>query len=233
MNIFLKPSENKEIFFKNKKSFNFNLEKNSFFYAKNIIFDSNNESTMNIHGVLKKKSTFKYVIADFSKKNFSLNININLNEENAKVYIDVFCLSMNSDKKKININLNHENKNIKTIINTSGIAFDNSCIDFTNSCAVKNKCKKNILSQTGKIIVFGDNASAFIKPILKIFANDILASHKASIGCFNNDHFFYLLSRGLKKEDIKKLLINNFLQKIFLFFNKDINNKIIEIVKKI
>ena len=170
---------------------------------------------------------------DFSKGNFFFDININLNGENSQASIYYFCLSFNNDKKKINITLNNKNKNIKTDISTFGIALNNSHIDFLNNCTVENGCKKNILSQTGKIIIFGDNSSASIKPILKIFEKDILASHKASIGYFNNDYFFYLLSRGLKETDIKKMLINNFLEKIFLFFDKKINSKIIEKVKKI
>ncbi|MBP5301378.1 MAG: SufD family Fe-S cluster assembly protein [Bacilli bacterium] len=230
-NFFLNQAENKEIFIRNSKSFNFCLEKNSSLYIKNVIFKPDN-NVINISGNFKEKSIFKYVIADFSPGNTSLNINLDLGNPGLQVDVSIFCLSFKDNQKKFNICLNNKNKNIKTNIDSFGIAFDQSKIHFLNTCIAQKKSKKNILSQKGKIIIFDKKATGSIQPILKIFENDVSATHNASIGYFNNDYFFYLLSRGLKTTDIKKMLINGFLRQASRFFDKNVNEEINEVVKK-
>ena len=50
-----------------------------------------------------------------------------------------------------------------------------------------------------------------INPILLIDEYDTEAKHSAFIGKFNEQEVFYLQSRGIKKKDAYRLLLNGFL----------------------
>ena len=51
-----------------------------------------------------------------------------------------------------------------------------------------------------------------INPNLLIEENDVIANHAALIGKFNEAEIFYLMSRGIKREDAIGLLTRGFLQ---------------------
>jgi Fe-S cluster assembly protein SufD len=58
-------------------------------------------------------------------------------------------------------------------------------------------------------------------PILKIDNNDIVASHAAAVGTLNEDHVFYLLSRGIDIKNARKLITLGYLTNIFTEFNDE------------
>lgn len=51
--------------------------------------------------------------------------------------------------------------------------------------------------QTNKIIVFDEGCKAQANPYLYIDEYDVKASHGASVGKIDEDHLYYLMSRGL------------------------------------
>ena len=78
------------------------------------------------------------------------------------------------------------------------------------------------LSQNSRIITMNENPCN-INPNLLIEENDVIANHAALIGKFNEDEIFYLMSRGITREDATKLLTKGFLQDNTVF-KEDIEN---------
>ncbi|HBF67879.1 MAG TPA: hypothetical protein DDW20_00960 [Firmicutes bacterium] len=91
---------------------------------------------------------------------------------------------------------------------------------------IKTGAKKSVTSQNAKIIVFDRNAVGIASPILKIDENDVKASHAAIVGQLNSDHMFYLMSRGLSKEDARQLITLGYLEPISKLFNAENKEKI-------
>ena len=80
-------------------------------------------------------------------------------------------------------------------------------------------------------MVFDRLSNAVAKPILKIDENDIEASHAAVVGKINDDHLFYLTSRGISEKEAKELITYGYLKPILQGFSDqevidDINNLI-------
>ncbi len=68
--------------------------------------------------------------------------------------------------------------------------------------------------QLNNNFLLSDQAAAFSKPNLEIFADDVKASHGCTTAKISEEEMFYLTSRGLAKDDAKKLLIKAFLEEI-------------------
>lgn len=62
-----------------------------------------------------------------------------------------------------------------------------------------------------KVLLLGKGAFATVDPILEIKSNDVKAGHAASIGRVDEDQIFYLMSRGLAREESVKLIVDAFL----------------------
>ncbi|MEG0475110.1 MAG: SufD family Fe-S cluster assembly protein, partial [Carnobacterium sp.] len=56
-----------------------------------------------------------------------------------------------------------------------------------------------------------DKARGDANPILLIDENDVTAGHAASVGRVDPEEMYYLMSRGIPKEEAERLVIRGFL----------------------
>ena len=63
-----------------------------------------------------------------------------------------------------------------------------------------------------RVLMLDKTARAVAEPELEIEANNIKASHAASIGQVDQEQILYLMSRGLSKEVAQKEIVRGFLQ---------------------
>ena len=68
--------------------------------------------------------------------------------------------------------------------------------------------------QTNKIMVFDANCIASANPYLYIDEYDVKASHAAGVGKMDEDHLYYLQSRGLSKKQAMHLITYGYLKPV-------------------
>ena len=73
--------------------------------------------------------------------------------------------------------------------------------------------------QTNKIIVFDEGCKAQANPYLYIDEYDVKASHGASVGKIDEDHLYYLMSRGLSKQDAMHLVTYGYFLPVLEFIS--------------
>ncbi len=81
------------------------------------------------------------------------------------------------------------------------------------------------VEQLNKNILLTKKATVDSQPELNIDQDDVKATHGATISSLDDEHFFYLASRGFTKEDARKLLVDAFCKDALL---KDVNQGINE-----
>ena len=52
------------------------------------------------------------------------------------------------------------------------------------------------------------------KPELEIYADDVKCSHGSTSGSLEEDSIYYLMTRGLSRQESVKLLVNGFLNEV-------------------
>ncbi|UJF34685.1 Fe-S cluster assembly protein SufD [Paenibacillus hexagrammi] len=65
--------------------------------------------------------------------------------------------------------------------------------------------------QTEKVLMLSPKARGDANPILLIDEDDVKAGHAASVGQVNAEQVYYLMSRGISKEEAQRLIIYGFL----------------------
>ena len=63
-------------------------------------------------------------------------------------------------------------------------------------------------------LLLTDGARADSVPNLEILCNDVICGHASSVGPLEEDHLYYLQSRGLRKERAERLLIRGFFTEV-------------------
>jgi Fe-S cluster assembly protein SufD len=68
--------------------------------------------------------------------------------------------------------------------------------------------------QTEKVLMLSPKARGDANPILLIDEDDVKAGHAASVGQVNADQLYYLMSRGISREEAERLIIHGFLDPV-------------------
>jgi len=68
--------------------------------------------------------------------------------------------------------------------------------------------------QTNRNLLLSEGASATALPNLEIKADDVRCSHGATIGQVDDEQIFYLLSRGLTRQQAERLLVFGFFEEV-------------------
>ncbi len=95
-----------------------------------------------------------------------------------------------------------------------GVLRDRAQSSFEGKIYVHPEAQKTEAYQVNHNLLLSPAAIANAKPNLEIFADDVKASHGATMSEVDDEQLFYLQSRGLNKEAARTLLVQGFIQEI-------------------
>ncbi|MGL4948892.1 MAG: SufD family Fe-S cluster assembly protein [Anaeroplasmataceae bacterium] len=145
-----------------------------------------------------------------------ININTTSLQEQSDIYLKevnasytVKSLSIQRATKSIlKTNVYHDNKNTYSNIANYAVAFKGSNIHFDTNGIINKGNSKSTCIQLTKGIIPCDTSVVTTNPNLIINEYDVAAKHGSTIGKFNEDEIFYLMSRGLNKSESYHLILN-------------------------
>ncbi len=85
---------------------------------------------------------------------------------------------------------------------------------FNGRILVRKDAQKTDAKQTNKNLILSDDAVVNTKPELQILADDVRCTHGATIGQLDPEAAFYLQSRGVDKDDARRILTYAFAQDV-------------------
>ena len=85
---------------------------------------------------------------------------------------------------------------------------------FQGKVIVARDAQKTDGNQMSRALLLSRKCEADAKPELEIYADDVVCSHGATVGELDDDHLFYLTSRGIPKAQARQMLIEAFLSDV-------------------
>ena len=201
-------------------------------FAHISVLAKENIDNVIINANIEKNAEIAMYFADFSINKEKIKVEINLNGERAKAIWHLASLSANNDNKEFDVSVYHNAANTIGLSDNYGVCKDDGKLVFSGISKIFNGSIKSKTNQNAKIMVFDKDSNAVAKPILKIDENDIEASHAAIVGKINDEHLFYLTSRGLSESEAKQLITYGYLKPIITGFNdEDVINEISSLIE--
>lgn len=209
----------------------------------NIVIEKNSSSVIsflnkgNCNGVkinieVKENSKVEAYFADFSSGKETFYLNATLVERGATINWHLASLTAGKDNKQFDISVDHIAGSTFARMDNYGVCKDEGKLVFSGVSTIRNGSKGSKTHQNSKIMVFDELSIGIAKPILKIDENDIEASHAAVVGKINDDHLFYLTSRGLTESAAKELITFGYLKPIMNgFVEEELKNEISELIE--
>jgi Fe-S cluster assembly protein SufD len=106
-----------------------------------------------------------------------------------------------------------------------GVVKESATSIFNGIGKIEHGASKSDAQQTSRVLMLSEKARGDANPILLIDEDDVTAGHAASVGRVDPVQLYYLMSRGIRKEEAERLVIHGFLAPV-------VNQLPIEGVKK-
>ena len=177
---------------------------------------------------LSNKSDYSSFIFTSGLKFNKLDIECDLNEKNCTCNI-LSALFLNKEEhQEIKTRINHLAPDCKSYQSIKNVLNSESKGIYQGKIYVKDIAQKTDAYQLSKALLLKENAEFNSKPELEIYADDVKCSHGSTSGSIDEDSLYYLMSRGLNRNDSTKLLIKGFLNDVIEIIKSPTIKKFIE-----
>lgn len=86
---------------------------------------------------------------------------------------------------------------------------------FSGMIRVHHGAQKTNAFQANRNLILSEGAKADSIPNLEILANDLRCTHGSATSRLNEEHLFYLMSRGLRRVDAVRMVVEGFFAELF------------------
>jgi len=191
---------------------NYLIRKNAI--LKKFSTDSNLDNSYNYH-LTNVKSYSNSIFENFlfsSGSSFIKNeIHCDLLESFSSCFVNALIFLSNQQHHELKTNVNHRHEHCKSSQLVKSVLLDKSNGTYQGKIYVEKNAQKTNGYQLSKALVLSENSAFNSKPELEIYADDVKCSHGSTTGTIDQNSIFYLMSRGLSKEQANKMLVEGFL----------------------
>ncbi|OJU80741.1 MAG: Fe-S cluster assembly protein SufD [Chlamydia sp. 32-24] len=163
---------------------------------------------------LKRNSCFKVVCLTNGSSTIRYDYKVSLTGENSEASLNGLALLNKANESHSHVLMIHHAPHCRSMQLFKNILNDNSHASFEGKIFVHQIAQKTEAYQLNQNLLLNDHATIESKPNLEIFADDVKASHGATIGQLDKEQIFYLQTRGFNLSSAKNLLIKSFCEEI-------------------
>ncbi len=190
----------------------FKIEENAILKNYNIDYLLNNNIKYIYNNIdLYKNSISENFLFSNGSKFLKNDINCNLKEHFSSVFINGLIDIKDSQHHEIKTLVNHLSENTKSHQLVKSVLKNNSKGVYQGKIFVAKEAQKTDGYQLSKALLLDKNTEFDGKPELEIYADDVKCSHGSTSGNLDENSIFYLMSRGISKDESRKLLVDGFL----------------------
>jgi Fe-S cluster assembly protein SufD len=166
------------------------------------------------HSHQARDSVYSCVVFTLGAQLSRHDIYATLDGEGAECTLDGLSLLRGQQHADYHTTLEHAKPNCNSWEYFNGVFDDGAHGVFNGRIIVKPGAQKTDSKQTNNSLLLSKRARADSQPQLEIYADDVRCTHGATLGPIDEDHMFYLQSRGLTRTEALAMLTYGFASEI-------------------
>lgn len=163
------------------------------------------------HFLIKKEGHYLFYLFNFQGKLW-----LEIMTKNCQVFILGIFVGRNKDHFQIETIQDHKVGQNSSQLLIKGVFFDHSQFLYDGLIRISEGASLSQAYQKNHNLILSANAFVESRPFLEIKNNDVFCTHGSSSGRLNKEQIYYLATRGLSLEKASHLLIEGFLNEVFL-----------------
>ncbi len=204
-------SENNIKYF-NNAIHNYTIKKDAIlrkFNINDILDSSYNYNSVKVKGY--SNSIFENFLLSLGPNFIKNEIHCNLLENFSSCFINGIMLLNGDQHHELKTNVNHKYENCKSSQLVKSVLLGKSNGTYQGKIYVDERAQKTNGYQLSKALILSKESQFNSKPELEIYADDVKCSHGSTTGNIDENSIFYLMSRGLTKNQANKMIVEGFL----------------------
>jgi len=162
------------------------------------------------HSVQGRSSNFSLITFSFGGALCRHDMHAVLDGEGADATLDGLSMLRGRQHVDYHTTLEHAQPNCTSWEYFNGVFDERARGVFNGRIIVRPGAQKTDAKQTNNNLLLSDHSRADSQPQLEIYADDVKCTHGATLGPIDDEHMFYLQSRGLSKDDARAMLTYGF-----------------------
>ncbi len=142
------------------------------------------------------------------------DLKVKLLEAGADCLLNGVTVTQNRQHYDNHTEIEHIAPNCNSEENYRCIAADNSHIVFNGRIHIHPHAQKTTGAMSNKNLLLSSSAEIDTKPELEIYADDVKCAHGATVGELDKEELYYLLTRGIDREEAATLLTMAFVMEL-------------------
>jgi len=194
---------------------NYSIQKNAI--LKKFSTDNNLHNSYNYHLTNVKSysiSVFESFLFSSGSSFVKNEIHCELLESFSSCFVNALIFLSKQQHHELKTNVNHKHQHCKSSQLVKSVLLDKSNGTYQGKIYVDQDAQKTNGYQLSKALVLSENSAFNSKPELEIYADDVKCSHGSTTGNIDPNSIFYLMSRGLSKEQANNMLVEGFLNEV-------------------
>ncbi len=163
-----------------------------------------------IRARLKKEAFFKMLTCSKGARLERHDIQVGLEGERSKVELKGLSLSAFRDEVHHYVDVKHTAPNCQSNQHYKTVLMGRARSSFEGKIFVEKEAQQTEAYQLNNNLLLSPKAQAMSKPNLEILADDVKASHGATVARPKEEDLFYLQTRGLSRQEAEWHLVRGF-----------------------
>lgn len=163
---------------------------------------------------LQRNAVCQCGYAELSDSHFHGIFHYYLDGEGADVKVRMAILSKDKEKKHYEVLIQHNQPYTYGQMDNYGVVKEGGHLVIDGIGTITKGQHASASHQTNKIMVFDPTCVASANPYLYIDEFDVKASHAAGVGKMDEEHLYYLQTRGLSKKQAMQLITYGYLKPV-------------------
>ena len=189
-------------------------------------------SYMNRRGYIMRDASLDWALGVMNDGDVVADFDSDLVGEGAHSEVKIVAVSAGKQTQGIDTRVTNKAPHTIGHILQHGVIRERGTLTFNGIGHILKGAKGADAQQESRVLMLSDKARGDANPILLIDENEVTAGHAASVGRVDPEEMYYLMSRGLRKEDAERLVIRGFLGSVITAIPvKEVQNEFIEVIE--
>lgn len=187
---------------------------------------------MNRRGYLLKDASIDWAIGAMNEGHLVADFDSDLVGTGSHAEVKVVAISAGRQIQAIDTRVTNKAAHSIGHILQHGVIREKGTLTFNGIGHILKGAKGADAQQESRVLMLSDQARGDANPILLIDENEVTAGHAASVGRMDPEEMYYLMSRGLRKEEAERLVIRGFLGSVLTAIPvKSVQKELVEVIE--
>ncbi|WP_313629506.1 Fe-S cluster assembly protein SufD [Enterococcus italicus] len=187
---------------------------------------------MNRRGYIMRDASVDWALGVLNDGNVIADFDSDLVGEGSHAELKAVAISAGRQTQAIDTRVTNKAPYSIGHILQHGVIRERGTLTFNGIGHIIKGAKGADAQQESRVLMLSDQARGDANPILLIDENEVTAGHAASVGRVDPEEMYYLLSRGLHKEEAERLVIRGFLGSVLTAIPvKEVQKELIEVIE--